>query len=122
MSWLRIFAAILLLLAASGSASSQGATRRLATVASLHQYPGYYHLQNVLLQGEFAENGSKTVLRGGERDMVVMLNNQRSVSGLVEVRGQLIDVGRLEPADPRVAAYEGARTRSDGRVPEKNSS
>ena len=38
-----------------------------------------------------------------------MLNDQRSVSGLVEVRGQLIDVGRLEPADPRVAAYDGAR-------------
>jgi hypothetical protein len=108
-SWLRILAAILLLLAASGSASSQGATRRLATVASLHQYPGYYHLQNVRLQGEFAENGSRTVLRGGERDIVVMLNDQRSAAGLVEVRGQLIDVGRLEPGDPRVAAYQGAK-------------
>ena len=109
MSWLRIFAAILLIVGASGTASSQGAARRLATVASVHQYPGYYHLQNVLLHGEFAENGSRTVLRGGERDLVVLLNNQRSVSGLVEVRGQVIDVGRLEPADPRVAAYDGAK-------------
>jgi hypothetical protein len=108
-SWLRILVATLLLLAASGSASSQGATRRLATVASLHQYPGYYHLQNVRLQGEFAENGSRTVFRGGERDIVVMLNDQRSATGLVEVRGQLIDVGRLEPGDPRVAAYQGAK-------------
>ena len=109
MSWLRILAAILVLLAASGSASSQGATRRLATVASLHQYPGYYHLQNVLLQGEFAENGARTVFRGGERDVSVLMNDQRSVTGLVEVRGQVIDVGRLDVADPRVAAYDGAR-------------
>ena len=109
MSWLRILAAILLLLAASGTAFSQGATRRLATVASLHQYPGYYHLQNVRLQGEFAENGSSTVLRGGDRDIVVVLNDQRATTGLVEVRGQLIDVGRLEPTDPRVAGYEGVK-------------
>jgi len=108
-SRLRILGAIVLILGASDTASSQGAARRLATVAAVHQYPGYYHLQNILLHGEFAENGSRTVLRGGERDLVVLLNNQRSVSGLVEVRGQVIDVGRLEPADPRLAAYDGAK-------------
>jgi hypothetical protein len=107
--WPRILAPVLLLLAASGSAASQGAARRLATVASLHQYPGYYHFQNVLLHGEFAENGTRTILRGGERDVVVLLNDQRSVAGVVEVRGQVIDVGRLEPADPRVAGYDGVR-------------
>ena len=83
--------------------------RRLATVASLHQYPGYYHLQNVLLHGEFVENGSRVVLRGGERDIAVLMNDQRTATGLVEVRGQLIDIGRLEPADPRLAAYDGAK-------------
>src|SRR5687768_14042216 len=83
--------------------------RRLATVTSLHQYPGYYHLQNVLLHGEFVENGSQPVLRGGERDIALLLNGQRLATGLVEVRGQLIDVGRLEPTDPRLAAYDGAK-------------
>src|SRR5688572_30219403 len=83
--------------------------RRLATVTSLHQYPGYYHLQNVLLHGEFVENGSQPVLRGGERDIALLLNGQRLATGLVEVRGVLIDVGRLEPADPRLTAYDGAK-------------
>jgi hypothetical protein len=83
--------------------------RRLATVTSLHQYPGYYHLQNVLLHGEFVENGSRPALRGGERDVALLLNGQRLAAGLVEVRGVLIDVGRLEPADPRLAAYDGAK-------------
>lgn len=104
-----ILAPILVLLAAIGSASSQGAIRRLTTAAALHQYPSYYHLQNVLLHGEFVENGSSTVLRGGERDISVLLNDQRTSTGLVEVRGTLIDVGRLEQGDPRLAPYQAAR-------------
>jgi hypothetical protein len=106
---LRVSGAILLLLAAVGSVYAQGAARRLATVSSLYQYPAYYHLQNVLLHGEFVENGSQTVLRGGERDISVMLNDQRAPAGIVEVRGMLLDVGRLEPGDPRLSRYEGAR-------------
>ena len=106
---LQFLAALLLVLAASGDATPQGAMRRLATVAALHQYPGYYHLQNVLLHGEFVESGARVMLRGGERDITVLLNDAKTTAGLVEVRGQLLDVGRLEPADPRVASYNGVR-------------
>ena len=107
---LQLLAAILLLvLAPSGRATSQGAIRRLATVAMLHQYPGYFHLQNVLLHGEFVESGARVMLRGGERDITALLTpDARTTPGLVEVRGQLFDVGRLEPGDPRVAGYDGA--------------
>jgi hypothetical protein len=105
----QLFAAILLVLAASGDATPQGAMRRLATVAALHQYPGYYHLQNVLLHGEFVESGARVVLRGGERDITVFLNDNTTTEGVVEVRGQLLDVGRLEPGDPRLAGYDGDR-------------
>jgi hypothetical protein len=83
--------------------------RRLATVASLRQYPGYYHLQPVLVHGEFVENGARVVLRGGEREIQVLLHDHRATSGMVEVRGELIDVGRLEPGDPRLATYDGAK-------------
>lgn len=83
--------------------------RRLATVAALHQYPGYFHLQNVLLHGEFVESGARVSLRGGERDITILLNDTRTTEGLVEVRGQLLDVGRLERGDPRLASYDGAR-------------
>jgi hypothetical protein len=95
------FAAIaLLLLAASGGA--QTTARRLATIDSLRQFPGYYHLQNVLVHGEFAESGPRVVLRANERDLHVILNDQKTTSGLAEVRGTLVDVGRLEPDDLRV--------------------
>ena len=109
MTRLQLLAAVLLVLAAPGHATSQGAVRRLATVESLHQYSGYFHLENVLLHGEFVESGARVVLRGGERDIAILLNGATTTSGTAEVRGHLLDVGRLEPGDPRLAGYEGAR-------------
>lgn len=109
MSAFRTLAAAVLLLLAAGDAASQGPVRRLATVAALREYPSYYHLQNVLLHGELVESGTQIVLRGGERDVPVILKDTTAPSGLVELRGQLIDVGRLEPGDARVAAYAQER-------------
>jgi len=106
---MRVPAAIVLLLVAAGPAPSQGPARRLTTVAALREYPSYFHLQNVLLHGEFVESGTQIVVRGGERDIPVILRDTSTPSGLVEVRGQLIDVGRLEAGDARVAAYAQAR-------------
>ena len=83
--------------------------RRLTTIDALRQYPGYFHLQNVLLHGEFAESGTDVLLRAGERDIRVQLNEEKTTTGPVEVRGQLLDVGRLEPGDPRVAGADGQR-------------
>lgn len=105
----RALAATVLVLVAAGDAASQGPVRRLATVAALREYPSYFHLQNVLLQGELVENGTQIVLRGGERDVPVILKDLTTPAGLVEVRGQVIDVGRLEPGDARVTAYAQAR-------------
>ena len=109
MSPLRALAAAIVLLAAVADAASQAPARRLATVAALREYPSYYHLQNVVLHGEFVESGTQIVLRGGERDVPVILKDTATPSGLVEVRGQLIDVGRLEQGDARVGAYAQAR-------------
>ena len=38
-------------------ATAQTPARRPTTVAALRQFPSYFHLQNVLVQGEFVENG-----------------------------------------------------------------
>ena len=77
--------ALLLVVVAVVAASEAQATRRLATVASLRQYPSYYHLQNVLLHGEFVE-GPRVLLRGGDRDIPVLLNDAKATTGLAEVR------------------------------------
>jgi hypothetical protein len=79
------------------------ATRRLTTIDAVRQFPGYYHLQNVVLRGELAEDGTTISLRADDNQIrAVMAEGVRTTSGAVEIRGQLIDVGRLEPGDPRV--------------------
>jgi hypothetical protein len=94
---------VFLLLALPAPASSQPAPRRLTTVAGLRQFPGYFHLQNVLLRGEFTEDGGRISLKSDDGTIGVVLDpGVRTSSGPVEVRAQLIDVGRLEPGDPRV--------------------
>jgi hypothetical protein len=88
------------------SAYAQTAARRFTTIDGLRRFSSYFHLQNVVLRGEFAEAGSRVVLRGGDSEMQVMLNDATTTDGPVEVRGQLIDVGRLTPTDPRLSRYE----------------
>ena len=102
---------LLILLVAAGTARPQTApTRRLTTIDSLKQYPGFYHLQNVLLRGEIAEEGTRLQLRADDQMIRVLLEDGASTkSGAIELRGVLIDVGRLEPGDPRVGAYAEGR-------------
>ena len=98
--------ALLLLVA---TATAQTPARRPTTIDALRQFPRYFHLQNVLVHGEFVEEGARVMLRGGERDIRVLLNDNKTMTGMVEVRGVMIDVGRLEAGDPRLASYDGAR-------------
>ena len=89
--------------AAAQAAAGAGITRRLTTIDALRQFPGYYHLQNVVLRGEFAEDGTTISFRADDNQIrTVMADGVRTTGGAVEIRGQLIDVGRLEPSDPRV--------------------
>ena len=89
---------------------AQPASRRLTTIAAVRQFPGFYHLQNLTLRGEFADDGTRILLRADEQDLRVVLGpDVRTTSGAVELRGQLIDVGRLDPADPRATPVAAAR-------------
>lgn len=88
---------------------AQPAARRLTTLAALRQYPGYFHLQPVVVRGELAGAGDRVVLRSDDHEMRVLLagggtgsGQARHLDGPVEIRAQLIDVGRLEPGDPRL--------------------
>jgi Bacterial Ig-like domain len=91
---------------ASRSAEAQSSGRHLTTIDALRRFSGYFHLQNVVLRGELVENGRRVSLRGGDSEMQVILNDVSPMDGPVEVRGQLIDGGRLTAADPRLGRYE----------------
>jgi hypothetical protein len=91
----------------SSLVGAQSSGRHLTTIDALRRFSGYFHLQNIVLHGEFAENGRRVSLRGGDNEMQVMLaDGVSTMAGPVEVRGQLIDIGRLTPSDPRLGRYE----------------
>jgi hypothetical protein len=105
----RALVASLLVLIVVGPAAAQVSTRRLATIETLRQFPGYFNLQSVLVRGEFVESGQRILLRADDHEMNVLLGDIHTADGLVEVRAQMLDVGRLEPSDPRLTRYTGAR-------------
>jgi hypothetical protein len=101
---------LFLVILSAGIGQAQSSTRRLATIEAIRQYPGFYHLQNVLLRGEIGEAAPKLQLHADERTIAVLLDDGVATkNGAVEVRGVMIDVGRLEPGDPRVGAYAEGR-------------
>jgi hypothetical protein len=57
------------------------------------------------VRGEFVEVSLGVVLEADGRQLAVALHDESPQQGSVEVRGQLIDVGRLEPNDPRLTGY-----------------
>jgi len=96
--------------AASAQVRGGGSGRRFTTIDALRQFPGFYHLQNVLLRGEVVEDGKRLMLRADEHDIrIVMADGAAAKKGLVEVRGMLYDVGRLEPSDPRLSGIAEGR-------------
>ena len=105
----RTIALALAVVCVPASGNAQVGARRLTTIDALRQFPSFFHLQNVLLRGEFAETDRRIVLKADEHELSVQLaEGVTTVTGSVDVRGQLIDVGRLEPGDPRAgSAAEG---------------
>ena len=101
---------LLFVLVAATSGQTQTGARRFTTIDALRQFPGFYHLQNIQLRGEIAENGTRLMLRSDEQDMRVVLGEGVTTKkGPVEVRGILFDLGRLEPTDPRVSGLAEGR-------------
>jgi hypothetical protein len=102
--------ALVIVLLAAGTARSQSATRRVTTIDALKQYPGFFHLQNVLLRGEIDDATPRLQLKADEQTIRVLLDEGVATKrGTVELRGVLVDVGRLEPGDPRVGGFVEGR-------------
>ena len=80
------------------------AARRTTTIEAIHEFPTYFHLQNVLVRGEFAEQKGELVLRD-DAVSLHLINPAQATGKLVEVRGQVFDVGKLDRSDGRLGAY-----------------
>lgn len=96
-------AAVLL---AASAVSGQVLSRRVTTLEAIQTYPVFFHLQPVLVRAELQqEAGRATLVADGHRVLAVVASGV-SGSGLQEVRGQVWDIGRMEPGDPRLAGSD----------------
>jgi len=86
-------------------------SRRIATIEGLRRFPGFYHLQDVAVRGRVANLPAGARLQTDEHD-IRLLSTTPWPEGPADVRGTLLDVGRLEPGDVRLVGY--ARPESDG--------
>jgi hypothetical protein len=96
------------LLLAAGLAvgvTAQATPPRTTTLESIRAYPGYFHLQQVVLHGELVAEPSVVVLEADGRRVDVHLGGAGLPAGPVVARGHVIDVGRLEAGDPRLRGY-----------------
>jgi hypothetical protein len=79
--------------------------RRATTIESLRLFPGFFHLEQVVVRGELVVTDARSVVRTDEHELRVILGGA-TTWGQAEVRGVLLDVGRLEPDDPRLMGYD----------------
>lgn len=78
----------------------------MATVAALRTYPGFYHTQRVLVRGEIIDPETRPTLMAGESTIRLILRDRVASAGTFDVRGEMLDVGRLEPNDPRLSGLD----------------
>ena len=89
----------------AAGAAAQATPPMVTTLESIRVFPGYFHLQQVVLHGELVAEPAAVMLEADGRRLDVYLGESGLPAGPIEARGQVIDVGRLEAGDPRLRGY-----------------
>ena len=93
-------------LATSVPAAAQPATRRVTTVTAIKNFAGFYNGQAVLVRGELRDSETKPILTAGEDFVRLLGKDTLPENGTYDVRGQVLDIGRLQPDDPRLSGVD----------------
>lgn len=99
----RLLAAMLV---AASAVSGQMLSRRATTIEAIRNYPAFYNGQPVLLRAELHQDGDRASLVAGESRIPALVKSSVSSSGLLEVRGEVWDLGRMRPDDPRLSGRD----------------
>jgi hypothetical protein len=99
----RLLAAMLL---AASAVSGQVMARRAATLAAIRNYPAFYNGQPVLLRAEVQQEGERASLVTGDSRIPALIKGNVSGSGVLEVRGEVWDLGRMQADDPRFSGRD----------------
>ena len=85
---------------------AEACPRRATTIAAIRNYPAFYNGQPVLLRAELHQDGERASLIAGDSRIPALVKGGVSGSGVLEVRGEVWDMGRMQPDDPRFSGRE----------------
>jgi hypothetical protein len=92
------------------AASAQQQLRRATNIAALKAHPNFYHLRPIVVVGKVTATNNGDVVISDEAGGIRLVYKGGWPDGLVEVRGEFWDVGRMNPDDPRFSGYDMQRT------------
>jgi hypothetical protein len=97
---------VLMLALGAAAVSAQAPQRHATNVTALLAHPGFYHLRPVIIVGTTAllDNGELRV--SSESGTMKVVFKGGAPEGLNEIRGELWDVGRMSPTEPRLTSYD----------------
>jgi hypothetical protein len=95
-----------LLLVLSATVSAQPAVRRATSLATLLNYGAFYQLRPILVVGTLALTDKGELRLSDETGSLRVLSKGSAPDGLVEVRGEFWDIGRMNAEDPRLSQYD----------------
>lgn len=108
-----VLAATIAWLAAIPAQAQPAASRKSATVEALSTYPAFFHAQSVRVRGEVRQRDAAVVLAGQAREILLFADGATgsgaAAGDRVEILGQFLDPGRLEPGDPRLRNLDVGR-------------
>jgi hypothetical protein len=93
-------------LLAASVVSGQTLARRAATIQGIQTYPAFYNGQPVLLRAELQQDGDRATLVAGDHRLPAVLKAGVSGSGLLLIRGEVWDLGRMQPDDMRLSGRD----------------
>lgn len=94
------------LLLALGAVQAQPVGRRAVTIPALRAFPSFFNGQPVLLRAELRQEGSRATLAAGDHTIPAFVASGVSGSGDLELRGELWDLGRMQPDDFRLSGKD----------------
>ena len=88
---------------------TQPPARRATTIAAIKNFPGFYHAQPVLVRGELKGTDDRAALVGPDDTLPLLTRERLPGDGPYDVRGEVLDIGRLTQDDPRLSATDLTR-------------
>lgn len=97
---------VALLVCLTAVASAQTTTRRATNLAALLAHPTFYHQRPILVVGTVATQEATGLTVASDGITMKLVSKGPAPDGLDEVRGEFLDLGRMNADDPRLREFD----------------